>query len=123
MAALGSLPASIFFPRNFSLAVFVIWGRRGEEEGAVIYVGAIGPGSFHKPGPLGHWSRLVARTGTDDLGWWALLSRHVPRIISPGSCHQPGPMTCFKDFTGKDFLFSILTVCFHFNRKKLSVDQ
>jgi hypothetical protein len=83
MAASGNLSASIFFLHNFSLAVSAIWGRRGEEKGAVIYVGAIGPGSFHKPGPI----------------------------------------TCFKDFIGKDFLFSILTFYFYFNRKKLSVDQ
>jgi hypothetical protein len=80
----GGQPAGIYiFSAHFSLAVSAIWGRRGKEEGRVIYVEAIGPGSFRKP----------------------------------------GPMTRFKDFTGKDFLFSILTFCFHFNRKKLSVDQ
>jgi hypothetical protein len=47
----------------------------------------------------------------------------VAQVIGPGSCHQLGQMTRFKVLTGKDFLFSILTFCFHFNRKKLSIDQ
>jgi hypothetical protein len=43
-------PAGVYlFSAHFSLAVSAIWGRRWEDEGRVIYVGAIGPGSFHKP--------------------------------------------------------------------------
>jgi hypothetical protein len=47
-------PAGVnLFPRNFSLAVFAIWGRRGEEEG-------------HTNICRGHRSRFVPPTGTND---------------------------------------------------------
>ena len=41
---------------------------RGKEKGLQLYGWrVIGPGPCHRPGPMTHWSRAMARPGTDDL--------------------------------------------------------
>jgi hypothetical protein len=68
-------------------------GSGGGRRLLVIYLGVIGPGSSHQPGPMDQRSRLMPWTGTNDLGEGALLSRLVPRINGPDWCHELGPMT------------------------------
>jgi hypothetical protein len=41
---------------------------------------------------MGHWSRFMPSTGTDDPGHVAAQQRPPPQVIGPGCCHQPGPM-------------------------------
>jgi hypothetical protein len=96
------------------LSSFRDWGEKRGARRAQLYM--LGSSVLVHATNRDRRSRLVAWTRTDDLGWGPLLSRHVPRVIGPGSC-QPGPMTRFNVLTGKDFLFSILTFCFHFKEK------
>ena len=53
------LPCNWLLPAR----VDVLGGGEGAE---LIGKGVIGPRPWHRPGPMTHWSRAMARPGTDD---------------------------------------------------------